>query len=123
MNNCTGGATPWGWVSCEESDADGHGWAFLCPADAEALRPARPLRSWGRFRPEAVALDPRSRIVCQTEDHPQGALYRHVPDDPADPLSEPNTPLRPTQLSLLLSLDARKGERQHVELTRRRDEI
>ncbi|MHC8863601.1 alkaline phosphatase PhoX [Arenicellales bacterium IMCC57338] len=28
--NCSGGASPYGWLSCEETEEDGHGYVFLC---------------------------------------------------------------------------------------------
>jgi len=84
--NCAGGTTPQGWVSCEETDRDGHGWAFLCRTDQAELEPPNPLRSWGRFRREAIAFDPASGVIWQTEDHGEGVLYRHLPHgvDPYD---------------------------------------
>ena len=96
--NCAGGVTPWGsWLSCEEAviDANGylgpwfenrivrleklHGYVFEVPADRESS--AIPLRALGRFRHEAVAIDPETGIVYQTEDNrPRSGFYRFVPD-------------------------------------------
>lgn len=81
--NCCGGPTPWGWVSCEETDAPGHGYAYLCPPDADRVRPPQRLSAWGRFRREAIALLPDGSVL-QTEDHPSGALYRFVPEGSRD---------------------------------------
>ena len=86
-NNCAGGVMPEGWVSCEESERPGHGWAFLCPHDAAQLQPREPLRSWGRFKREGIAFDVETGLVWQTEDHGVGVFYRHVPDTPADPFT------------------------------------
>ncbi len=96
VRNCSGGPTPEGaWISCEESVERGassqtndgyaqdHGYAFEVRAsEIIELQAARPLRAMGRFRREAVALDPASGIVYQTEDRPDGLIYRFVPDTP-----------------------------------------
>ena len=57
-NNCAGGKFPSGWVSCEETDEPGHGWAFLVTPEDTTLTAPRRLDSWGRFQREGVALDP-----------------------------------------------------------------
>lgn len=98
-SNCSGGPTPWGsWISCEENvDRPGqtdsnvyevtkeHGYAFEVKADAEPqLQAATPLKAMGRFRREALAVDPNTGIVYQTEDMDDSAFYRFLPDEPGN---------------------------------------
>lgn len=89
--NCAGGPTPWNsWISCEESvmragDAveKDHGYNFEVPARVEvgAVDPV-PLIEMGRMNHEAVAVDPATGIVYQTEDRQDGAIYRFIPKVP-----------------------------------------
>lgn len=90
--NCSGGPSPWGWLSCEENvDINGaddqyrHGYTFLCPTDAESLRPPQRIDGYGRFNHEAVAVDPSNSYAYLTEDRDDSCLYRFVPDEFAEP--------------------------------------
>ncbi len=89
--NCSGGVTPWNsWISCEETFqnpslnlAKRHGYVFEIPASAEqnVVKPV-PLKALGRFVHEAVAVDPRTNVIYQTEDRLDGLVYRFLPDRP-----------------------------------------
>lgn len=87
IRNCGGGATPWGtWVSCEEAHegwmmGKRHGYNFEVNP-LEPLRKGVPLKAMGRFNHEAIAVDPRSGIVYQTEDDTSSCFYRFVPKAP-----------------------------------------
>jgi len=96
LRNCAGGPTPWNsWITCEEivldegDDVGGmkiqkaHGYNFEVPAWlGRGLAAPVPLKAMGRFNHEAVAVDPHSGIVYQTEDVGDGLIYRFLPDQP-----------------------------------------
>lgn len=92
IRNCAGGPTPWGsWISCEEnvSVPNGfitkkHGYNFEVPASAEGLVDPVPLIDMGRFNHEAVAVDPATGYVYQTEDRGDSCFYRFIPNVPGE---------------------------------------
>jgi secreted PhoX family phosphatase len=90
LRNCAGGATPWNtWISCEEdmrTNIGGldkfHGYPFEVPAQVEPeIVEPRPLKAMGRFNHEAVAVDPKTGIIYQTEDRTDGLIYRFIPKE------------------------------------------
>jgi hypothetical protein len=97
--NCAGGPTPWGsWISCEENtstpagnkpgDASNvtklHGYNFEVPSIATKPVNPTPLVAMGRFNHEAVAVDPRTGVVYQTEDREDSLFYRFIPNQPGN---------------------------------------
>ncbi|MEQ8839606.1 MAG: DUF839 domain-containing protein [Acidimicrobiales bacterium] len=81
--NCGGGPTPWGtFLSGEEDYAGGLGVLWECDPSGETDAVA--LEAMGRFIHEAAAVDPVREHVFETEDMPDGRLYRFTPDNYPD---------------------------------------
>ena len=93
--NCAGGPTPWRtWVTCEEtfstspnttgtagSETARHGYNFEVVADPNSgLVTPVALKDMGRFNHEAIAVDPRTGYVYETEDRGDSCFYRFVPN-------------------------------------------
>ena len=79
IRNCAGGYHPLtkSWITCEETGDAGHGYLFQVPAYGSAS--AQPIRDAGRFSHEAIAVDPHTGIIYETEDSGICGFYRYIP--------------------------------------------
>lgn len=87
LRNCSGGASPWGWLSCEESVEAGHGYVFRCRTDAAKVAAPERIAGYGRFNHEAACVDPATLTAYLTEDRSDGCLYRYRPQDKNKPFT------------------------------------
>ena len=91
IRNCAGGPTPWNsWISSEETSGGPHngatkqhGYNFDVPASGQTNPVA--LTDMGCFSHEAVAVDPVTGIIYETEDATPSGFYRFIPKVPGRP--------------------------------------
>jgi secreted PhoX family phosphatase len=87
IRNCAGGPTPHRtWLTCEETTqftTVPHGYVFEVPANG--MGNPVPIKDMGRFSHEAVAIDPKTGYVYETEDAGNSSgFYRFVPNNVTD---------------------------------------
>jgi len=113
--NCAGGWSPWGWLSCEENLSVGHGYVFVCDAEAESLQKPNRKRVYGRFNHEAAVVHPDTLVCYLTEDSTVSSFYRFVPDDLEDPFSGTLQALRVIESSVFQTSEMEVGDRVDID--------
>jgi uncharacterized protein len=121
LKNCSGGPTPWGWLSCEENTERGHGYVFLCRKEADTVRAPERITSYGRFVHEAVAFDPGTHTAYLTEDQSDACFYRFVPDSPHDAFQGKLQALSVVGSPRLSTKDLEVGQKLEVQWVELRD--
>ena len=116
LRNCAGGPSPWGWLTCEETDTAGHGYVFLTKTDASGIQAAQRIDAYGRYNHEAVAIDPETYTAYLTEDRGNSCLYRMVPSSKETPFEGQLQALRIIgEDKATLADDRQVGERWSVD--------